>query len=63
MLRYEEKDPGLILKLPTLKLIIDHAEANKDGEPHYQVVKLNFFFCEKYIVNYVMEIVHGGMFQ
>ena len=46
LLRYEEKDPGLIRKLPTLKLIIDHAEANKDGEPHYQVVKLIFFFVK-----------------
>ena len=46
LLRYEEKDPGLILKLPTLKLIIDHAEANKDDEPHYQFVKLKYFFVK-----------------
>ena len=41
-----------------LKLITDHVEANKDGEPHYQHVKLKYFLREKgYIVNHVMEIV------
>ena len=53
-----EKDSALILKLPILKLIIDHVEANKDGKPCYQDVKLKHFLHEKgYIVNHLVEIV------
>ena len=49
------ENPVSILRLPTLKLLIDHAEANEDG---YQGVKLKHFLCEKgYIVNHVVEIV------
>ena len=48
----------MILKLPMLKLIIDDVEANEDGEPRYQNVKLKHFLREKgYIVNHVVEIV------
>ena len=34
LLKHLEKGPALILKLPTLKLITDLAEANEDDEPH-----------------------------
>ena len=34
-LKHVEKDPASILKLPTLKLVIDDVEANEDGEPRY----------------------------
>ena len=48
----------MILKSPTLKLIIDNVEANEDGEPSYQNVKLEQFLCEKsYMVNHAVEIV------
>ena len=58
LLKYMEKDPALVLKLPTLKLIIDDVGANEDGEPRYQDVKLNHFLCEKgYNANYVGKIV------
>ena len=63
-----ENDPASILKLPMIKLIIDDVEANEDGEPHYQHVKLKHFLHEKgYIVNHAVEIlecqVYCGMFQ
>ena len=55
-----EKNPPSILKLPVLKLIIDCVETNKDGEPHYQDVKLKHFLHQKgYIVNQVVEIVNS----
>ena len=47
LLKHEEKDPASILKLPMLKLIIDHVEANEDGEPCYQDVKLKHFCMKK----------------
>ena len=41
-----------------LKLIIDHAEANEDGEPCYQDVELKHFLHEKgYVVNHAVKIV------
>ena len=41
-----------------LKLIIDDAEANEDGESCYQDVKLKRFLYEKgYTVNHAVEIV------
>ena len=51
-----EKDPALILKLPTLKLITDYVEANKDGEPCYDDVKLKHL-KKGYIVSHAIEIV------
>lgn len=58
LLKPVEKDPASILKLPALKLIIDHVEANEDGEPCYQDVKVKYFLREKcYIVNHEVEIV------
>ena len=53
LLKHVEKDPASILKLFTLKLIIDDVEANEDGEPRYQDVNLKHFLREKgYIVNH-----------
>ena len=58
LLKHMEKDSALILKLPMLKLIIDHVEANEDGKLCYQDVKLKHFLCEKgYIVNHLVEIL------
>ena len=53
-----EKDPASILILPMLKLITDNVEANGDGEPCYQDVKLKHFLRENgYIVNHAVKIV------
>ena len=53
-----QKDPASIFKLPTIKLITDHAETNEDGEPRYQDVKLKHFLIKKdCIVNHAIEIV------
>ena len=53
-----EKDPVSILILPMLKLITDNVEANGDGEPCYQDVKLKHFLRENgYIVNHAVKIV------
>ena len=58
LLKHDKKEPASILKSPTLKLIIDYVEANEDGEPSYQNVKLEQFLCEKgYMVNHAVEIV------
>ena len=43
LLKHLEKDLASILKLSTLELITDDAEANEDGEPHYQDEKLKHF--------------------
>ena len=60
LLKHVEKDPASILKLFTLKLIIDDVEANEDGEPHYQDVNLKHFLREKgYIVNHAVRIVNS----
>ena len=62
LLKHVEKDPVLIFKLPKLKLIIKHVEANEDGESCYQYVKLKHFLHEKgYLVNNFQ--VHCGMFR
>ena len=58
LLKHMEKDPASILKLPMPKLKIDNVEANEDGKPCCQNVKLKHFLHEKgCIVNHAVEIV------
>ena len=62
LLKRARKDENYVLKLPTLKSVVDEIEDDEDGEPTYQGQKVKRYLQEKrFIKDHAVHIIERIM--